>query len=264
MKKLFLLLILPALLSSCIITSEDFRYKERFDDFYNVLTEDQKLLFAEGNLSALGASIDESVNTDFDYATALEEVKITESIMTFDGVDTATYFYEIILREIHRDYYYELMEFFDSSMQNLFVFDIDTCVDRALAMETEDNKFARFLDHLKSEGRLYGFSTEEVIRFLRDISFSELSQKQVYYLLDFLNDQGYYSSFIGGNISGVANGLTEDFSTISGNGIKKKYNKIVDLAGLDELGVEEFLTAYFEVVMVEMDSSALQKTLEHF
>lgn len=296
MRKGFVWLFMLLIATGCVVTSEEFRYKQRFDEFYNILDDQERLLFADNDLDALGKSIDLREQEDDDFATNLLEVRIYEAITTSDGYETGYFFRYFILRELLRDQFYDYMDYFDGDAQEAFARE-EGFIENHLGLMDQERKFRNLVQNLTTEYRLYDYTDEQIIKFFREVSFPEVSRKQVYYLLDFLksysdekitlsgdeirseatgylseiqeknagkNELTLYGLFAMGYIDSAAEILESKLKDSTGYGIKKEFKKIKGLSGLDNLDTAKFLEVYYEVVLQEMDQEALRKTIKKF
>ena len=167
MKKIALIGFILILTAGCAVTSEKYRYQQRFDKFFHLLSEEEKAMFRKADFAGAGQSIDARLLSDKKFSNAWRTVQFAEAITTFDGVQSIRFFYTIILRELNRPRYAEFMKHLDAPAAEAFVrnagFD---AVGEALIKK--DNSFKSFLDKQRSEYRLYGFSNPEIFAFFRN------------------------------------------------------------------------------------------------
>jgi hypothetical protein len=64
MKKVLLFAVLISFVGGCAVTSESYRYKTRFDDFYSLLNDQEKAYFNADQLEQLGESLDARAASD--------------------------------------------------------------------------------------------------------------------------------------------------------------------------------------------------------
>ncbi len=101
MKKYLVLLLF---LSSCAIEGEVYRLQSRINSWYSLLDDNAGRLFAQNRTEALGAYLDSSQNEN------LRAIRINEAIMSFDGEQTAHFFYNVLLKDLARFSYEEYMQ----------------------------------------------------------------------------------------------------------------------------------------------------------
>ncbi len=263
MKKVILLTAVLFFFAGCAVTSESYRYKIRFDDFYRLLNDQEKTFFNDNKLAELGASLDQRASTDLELSNDLREVKIHEAITTFDGSETAYFFRSIILRELNRPNYYKLMNFLSNGETEAFA--TGNNFVQMFEQKIQDNrKFSKFVDSLKKEYRLYDFTDEQLYRFFRSVVFPESTQKQVYYLFDVLKKSFLLQPFLDGDIDNVARQLDQKLQASSSTGIRMSWNSVRRYSGLVNTDTATFLRIYRDVVMKEMDPDALKETIMKF
>lgn len=263
MKKVLLIAVLVSLIGGCAVTSESYRYKTRFDDFYSLLNDQEKTYFNADQLTELGASLDARAASDPELSVNLREVKIHEAITTFDGFETARFFRYIILRELNRPNYYKLMNFLSNS--EIEAFATGNGFETLFKQKIEsDRKFEKFVASLKKEYRLYDFTDEQLIYFFRTVIFPDVTEKQVYYLFDMLKKMFLLDPFLKGETATAAQQLA---AKLQGNGAatyKMAWNDIRKYSGLANTDIPTFLSIYYNVVMKEMDADALKETIMKF
>lgn len=263
MKRVVLFAALALMLSGCAVTSESYRYRTRFNDFYSLLNDQEKAWLAGDKLDELGASLDSRSASDPDLAAELYDVRVHEAITTFDGKETAYFFRHIILRELNRPNYYKLMDMLSNADIQAFANGNGFPAILA-AKEASDRKFARFVNSLQKEYGLYDYTDQQLYDFFRTVIFPEETQKQVYYLCDVLKKSFLLKPFLAGDIPAVASQLSQKFQGAAGLTVKRAWQELRGYSGLTHTDTATFLTLYHDVVMKEMDADALKETLQKF
>ncbi|OHD56539.1 MAG: hypothetical protein A2014_04395 [Spirochaetes bacterium GWF1_49_6] len=258
MKKFAIIGAALLILSGCVVTSEIYRYKNRFDHFYTLLGDQEKQLFAQDKLTELGASIDKKLASDSEFYKKYREVQIYEAITSFDGAKTSWFFRYIILKELNRENLYTYMNFFTPEEQTAFASNqgINEIVENKIQ---KDGAFKSFMDSMRTEFRLYGFTNPQINEFFRNVVFPEVSRKQVYQLLLALKSAGLIAEYKSPekNIADLALKLD---AALKGNTLdKNKFEEIKKLSGLSKLDTASFLKIYNDFIMVEMDQDAVKK-----
>lgn len=265
LQKLILSILAILMFSGCAVTSEEYRYKQRFDAYYKLLNENEKANFRAYKMKEVGKSIDVREANDAKLKANMYDVRIAEAITSFDGEEMTKFFYEIILRELNRTSFYKLMDFFNSAEQLNFVYQNRDFIANFNSKYSKDKKFKRFVDSLKKEYKLYDFSTEEIMSFFRNVSFVEVSRKQVYSLFKFLKKIKLLSKADNGDFKTIAIELDKRFAKMASVSLKEEFLQIKNLSGMNNVeSTELFLKAYYEVVLKEMDGNALAKTRAKF
>jgi hypothetical protein len=261
MKIVLSICLLILFLTGCSVTSEKYRYQHRFDHYYNLLNQDEKALFNNAELDKLGASFDSRFSNDSKFSNAMHTVQVYEAIATFSGKETAVFFHNIILRELNRPVFYQFMNFLDSTAQESFVKKNNfTAVFEKYYQS--NSGFKNFVDNIKKEYRLYNFSNEQVISFFRNISFPEVSRRELYHVLNLLKSVKALDDFRAGNIKAAAQKLDDAMKvTVSTVTV---FNDVKKRSSLTKLDSTVFLDVYYNVIMKEMDPYALKQDLIKF
>jgi hypothetical protein len=261
MKNILALLVITGLFLGCSVTSEKYRYKWRFDKFYGLLNNEEKSCFASNDLDKLSASLKSRLESDKKLKENWDNVQFYEAIKTFDVLETTHFFRAVILKELNRDNYYIFMNMLDGKAQQEFAKNINFTDDYERYYKT-NFRFKSFVDSLKIEYRMYGFSNEQVSRFLREVIFPEVSRKELYPLLKLLKDSQVLSEFKAGNISAASKKLSSDVESSPIPALNLQ--KIMRNSGLTHISVNDLLDIYYQVIMKEMDAYALSQTLSKF
>jgi len=260
MKKLVFIFAGILFFSSCAVTSDKFQFQKRMDNFYKLLNKDEIADFSKGDYTAFSNSMDSRLSNDQKLASAFSLVQENEAITTFDSFQTANFFRETILLELNRANYYRFMNFLDAKKQEAFVRG-DSFQEQFDSMYKTDGNFRGFIDNLRTEYRLVGFSNDEITAFFRNVCFAEASRKEVYYLLQLLNEINCINDFLKGDIKTASAKLDEgagDSHPLQSD----ELDSIRKLSGLTEVSSSTLLDLYYSVIMKEMDPYALSRTIE--
>jgi hypothetical protein len=245
----------------CSVTSEKYRYQHRFDHYYNLLNHDEKALFNADELDKLGASFDNRISNDAKFSNNMHTIQIYEAITTFDGKQTAVFFHDIILRELNRPVFYQFMDKLDNNAQEAFVkkSNFAAIFDKYYQ---SNNDFRNFIENAKKEYRLYQFSNEQVYTFFRNVSFPEVSRRELFQVLKLLKSAKALDDFRAGKIKEASQKLDVSLkSTITAIDI---FNDLKKRTSMTKLDTFIFLDVYFNVIMKEMDPYAVKQNLSKF
>ena len=182
MKKLIFILAVIMFLSGCAATSDKFQFQMRMDSFYRILNTNELAAFQKGDYDAFSNSIDSRLSNESRLLKAFSAIQENEAITTFNSYQTAHFFREIILRELNRENYYRMMKFLDATNQEAFA-KKDNFQPKFDSLYKSNSSFKSFVDSLRYDSRLNGFSNEEIADFFRNVSFPETSRKELYHLL---------------------------------------------------------------------------------
>lgn len=260
MKNFLLLIAAFAVLAGCSVTSEKYKYQQRFDHFYNLLNADEKKAFSENDTNLAGTSLDKRLSQDKKLAASWLAVQTEEAINTFDGIQSVAYFRGIILRELNREPFYSFMDKLDAKTQYNFANKKDPA---KLAEELVSNRdVIRIFDLVRTEYRLYGFSNAQIIDFFRNVSFPEVSRRELYPVLKLLKDNQAFADFRSGNTESASQKMEQAMT----KNVSAKYDfeAIRKRAGLTKTDLRAFLDIYYNVIMKEMDAGAVERTLGKF
>jgi hypothetical protein len=261
LNSLFLGFIALALLTNCSVTSEKFRFQWRFDHFFNLLNDSEKNAFREDNLDALGSSLEQRLSTDKKLKEQMRSVQFYEAITSFDAKQTGHYYREIILKELNRPQYYRFMKLLDAPLQSAFAKN-DNFSALANQYYQSNAGFKAFIDNMKTEYRLYGFSNEQVYYFFRNTSFPEVSRRNLYPLLKILKASNALADFKTGNLSSASAKLDEALKTVITT--QSDLDGLKTDSGLTKADSASLIDIYYHVILKEMDQGAVEQTLSKF
>ncbi len=256
MKKFFVLF-LVVFFTSCMTTTEKYRYQQRVDNFYRLFTEEEWNNFKKTDFSLAANSINNRLKNDNKFFLKWKKVQYDEAIATFDVEQTLRFFYEIILKELNRNSYYEFMKMLSSELKLSF---INKDYNSLEYFYNSNKLFQRFVDNLKKEYRLYKFTNEEVFRFLREIVFKEATQKRFYDFCSILSDMKLLYEFEKGNLAYLENEISKGLPKTVEIKLETFYNN----SGLSGLPFLDVIKVYYNVIIKEMDKGAVIQTLHKF
>lgn len=255
MKKIFVLFLV--FLTSCITTTEKYRYQQRVDNFYHLFQAEEWNYFKSADFGSAAKMISERLKNDNKFLSKWKKVQYDEAIATFDVEQTLKFFYEIILKELNKDAYFDFMELLPSNLMLSFINkDYSSLED----FYNSNNNFKNFVEKLKREYRLYKFTNEEVFKFFREILFKEATQKRFYNFCNILSDMKLLYEFEKGMLSYVENEISKGLPKTVEIKLETFYNN----TGLKGLPFTEVIRVYYNVVMKEMDKGAVIQTLHKF
>ncbi|MCX7821359.1 MAG: SRPBCC family protein [Brevinematales bacterium] len=256
MKKIFVLF-LVIFFTSCITTTEKYRYQQRVDNFYHLFNEQEWNYFKKADFVSASQLISERLKNDKKFLAKWKKVQYDEAIATFDVEQTLKFFYEIIFKELNKIPYYKFMEFLSQDLTMRFI------NKEYKALEdfyNSNNEFKKFVDNLKKEYRLYKFTNEEVFSFLREIVFKEMTQKRFYDFCSILSELKVLYEFEKGNLTNIDNEISKGLSRT----LEIKLDRFYSNTGLKGLPFSDLVKVYYNVVMKEMDKGAVIQTLHKF
>ncbi len=261
MNKSLIIFFMIVFISGCAVTSEKYRYQGRIDNYYKLLNNDEKDAFRNGDYDQLAASFSKRIEADKKLSNEFIKVQQYEAITTFDAKQTAHFFREIILKELNRNNFYSFMNFFNEKSQLDFARNSNFSEDFN-NLYNNNREFKKFIDNLKTEYRLNGYSNDQIIKFFRNISFPEVSRRELYHVFEILKDFQGVNEFTNGNVilaaqkvdSGVTKLVTADMA----------FNELKKRTSLTRLNTSELLDVYYNVILKEMDPYAVARTLMKF
>lgn len=260
MTKKALVLLFLLLVVGCAITTVEYRYKERFDHFYQLLNDQEKKVFCADDFLSLGKSLEMRIKQDESLAKAIDTVMFDEAIHTFRLDQVGYFFKRYILTGFHQDDYDKFIKMMSKEMLLKFIAKDPSLIQDLNALRQKNHNFDRWWRSLLKDGRLGDFSPEEIVSFYRNYIFPERTHSQVYYVLSFLADKKLLKLFLtGGNeVFSQSNYFVQGFVA------EREVAAVRERAGLSKLSYGEFFWVYREVIFQEMDREAFRKTLAKF
>lgn len=259
---LFCLILLSwFLVSSCTVTSEKYRYQGRFDSFFHLLNDTEKDAFRMNDLNAFASSLEKRLAADTKLNESWRKMQFNEAITSFDAAQTAHFFHDVMLRELNRPRYMAFMKFLKADAQADFARNNQFEVSGDSLYQT-DSSFKSFIDNMKTEYRLYGFSNKQVYEFFRSVSFPEVSRRNLYSILKTLKSAQAIDDFKAGRTAEAADKLEKAVKSIVT--LDYELEKIRTDTGLTKVDIATLVDIYAKVVMKEMDQNAVIQTLAKF
>jgi hypothetical protein len=277
MRKILTLAIFAAMavtvLSGCAVTSDKYRFQQRIDHWYSLLNSEEKSLFRDARMTELGDSLSARLAKDPKLATNYRIMQESEAITSFDPDQTAVFFREIILRELNRKNLFKFMDRLDAQGQLDFAFSYaaastntnglpEAFVKRMEKLQSSDGTYRALYESFIREYRLYDYTPAEVLFFFRTVSFAEVSRMRLFDVLKFLKANNALQPFLAGKIDEAAAIVTSQEKSLITTSMQ-----LADLksaTSLNHLDERSLLKVYYEVVMKEMDSDAVRKTIAKF
>ncbi|MGL4394185.1 MAG: hypothetical protein ACRCS8_03070 [Brevinema sp.] len=259
MRNIYLLLIL-FMTSSCAIEGEIYRLQTRMSHWNKLLNESELQLFAENQTNELGTILDQK-EADPEFAQKLRQLRVNEAIMSFDGVQTAHFFYHTLLKDLVKFSYEEFMTSLSTEEQILFM----------TQTNYSDESFSssiKIINNTKNYG-MKDFTREQVLAYYRHVSMPQVMHVLTYDILAFIAKYQLLDLFLAGNIDAVS-GLfkfLEDAQRSTKISLRKQAEQDLkiwkDLKTRSFLKVSdvEFLGLLASVILPEMDQEARNLTI---
>ncbi len=249
MKKYLVLLLF---LSSCAIEGEVYRLQSRINSWYSLLDDNAGRLFAQNRTEALGAYLDSSQNEN------LRAIRINEAIMSFDGEQTAHFFYNVLLKDLARFSYEEYM-------QSLTPSEIADFAKNNIPPKT------RVTDNARRHYGFKSFEDAEILSYYRNTSFPADYYPIVYDILAFLARYRTMDAFLSGDINTALSTFDNIDALKKSNRIpvrqqgerdQKHWDELKSRVYMQSLSDREFLEV-LAAVLPEMDADVRIKTIDN-
>ncbi len=243
-------------LSSCAIEGEVYRLQSRVNSWYNLLDGGAERLFAQNNTKALGAYLDSGDSPDFQNS--LRAIRINEAIMSFDGEQTAHFFYNVLLKDLARFSYAEYI----SSLSPVEISEF---------VRNSPPSKPRITDNARRHYGFKSFEDGEILSYYRNISFPADYYPAVYDILAFLARYRVMDDFLRGDIEGSMTVFENIDSLKKSNRIpvrqqgerdQKQWDELKYRVHMESLTDRQFLDT-LAVVLPEMDADVRIKTIDN-
>ncbi len=253
------LLVFFFLFSSCAIEGEVFRLQTRVNAWYKLLDDSEELLFAQNDIQTLGASLDQKELQDQNFQKQLSEVRINEAIMSFDGTQTAHFFYNILLRDLARFSYEELFDSLSTAQKISFITTSNTSVP------------SKVFSNAKKHYGFDSFTDIQILEYYRTVSFPANYYPVIYDILAFLARYNNMESFLRGDMTATMTTFSRMQELISSRSIPHRrqgerdlqtWNEFKNRTYLTSLSNEEFLQV-LAVVLPQIDSDVRIMTIHN-
>ncbi len=253
------LLVLFFLFSSCAIEGEVFRLQTRMNSWYKLLDDTEDLLFAQNDIQTLGASLDQKESQDPIFKSNIVEVRIDEAIMSFDGTQTAHFFYNILLRDLARFSYEELFDSLSTAQKIEFITTSNTSIP------------AKVFSNAKRHYGFDSFTDAQIVDYYRTVSFPANYYPVIYDILVFLARYHNMESFLQGDMNTTLTTFDRVKELINSRSIPHRrqgekdwqtWNEFKSRTYLSSLSDEEFLRV-LAVVLPQMDTDVRIMTINN-
>ncbi len=257
----FILFIAVFMMSNCASLTEEYRFKKRYDKFYNFLSQDERSLLLKKDFQGLGISLDNRTSQNKELSAEWDAIKDGEAISTFSSSQSADFFYTILLREVNRENFRDFMDLLSAEEQFRFAMGQDY---RSVLMAklTVNKKFEKFIDKCATEYRLYGASPEQIFDFFFEVSYPEISRRQFYNFCIILKKAEALPAFIAKDLDSVSRSL-DKYSKEHPLFIKD-IKTVKEKAALKNLTDSQLATVYNDIAFRQMDRNAALKTMGKF
>lgn len=262
-----MILFLGLLLSSCAIAGEIYRLQTRFSYWNNILSPEERQLFAQNDTNQLGMIIDKKESEDTNFAKKMRELRINEAIMSFDGTQTAHFFYHVLLKDLVKFSYKEFIDTLDSNEQLLFA---QTQFFTNIPFDNKNLK--KVFDNAKNNYGLNDFTDIQILNYYRHISLPATTYVEVYNILAFLARYTALDSFLSGDYSHplaifslINNAVNSKREMLKKQGKKelKVWRDIKERTLLTKLSNKDFLIVIHSTILPEMDADVRIKTIDN-
>lgn len=247
-------------LFSCTVTSEKYRYQKRVDHYTRLLNAEETSAFRANRMEDLASSFSGRIGKDPKLASAYQKVLIDEAIPTFSVTQAASFYREILMRELTRPLFYQLMNALNPLQQEAFVRSSNFA--QGLEQASANADVSKALELARKEYRLNGYSPAEIADFFRTVSFPQVSRRELYPLLSILKTTGGLPEFLAGKTADAAQKLEKKLPYDAA--LKEAFAALKERTSLTKVGTKVLLDLYLEVIMKEMDPYALKQTLSKF
>jgi len=267
MKKMILLIFNLLILSSCAIEGEIYRLQTRLSYWDKILNTEEQRLFIETKFDELGQIIDAKELSDTNFANKLRELHINEAIMSFDGKQTAHFFYNILLRDLMKFSYIDFMKTLDTEEQLLFV-----QTKEFTNMPFDNKNLTKVFINAKNEYGVKYFNEVEILNYYRHILLPYTIYSTVYDILAFLGRYRALEDFLKGDIVFALDPFTlinmsinskKVFDRKMGKKELKRWRNIKKRTLLDKLSEEQFLNIIYYNILPEMDKDVRALTIKN-
>ena len=252
------------LLGGCAIQGEVFRLQERMRVWNELLPQEQRVLFAQNDTNAVGAYLDQQEASSPEFAKKLRDLRVNEAIMAFNGVQTAHFFYNTLLKDLAKFSYAELI-------QNITAEEFKQFIAKSDGSGIADvQKVAAVLNNARSTYGMPDFTDANILMYHRQKSMPAHVYIVVYDTLAFAGRNGILSNVLTGSFQDVEATL----KTMRQNAKSRRpqtrrnaqagldeWNYILSRAQVPSMPDSEFVKLIVERILPEMDSDVRAKIL---
>ncbi|SFB71688.1 hypothetical protein SAMN02745150_00443 [Brevinema andersonii] len=267
MKIKFLILLL--LSSGCAIQGEIYRLQQRMNPWMTLLSDEEDQLFASNNTNELGAIIDNKEKLDPFFAKKMRELRIAEAIMSFDGTQTAHFYYHVLLKDLAKFSYHDFMKNLSPDELDIFLAENRQFKDNPFS---SNKKIIKIIEDAKKNYGMTGFNDIQILNYYRTISLPAIVFPVVYDLLAFLAKYGALSDFMAGDF----NRTIQNLSSIEKNKKSRRvptrkqaekdsleWKNIIERTQFFSISDEKLLEIIKNVILPEMDPDIRERTLSN-
>ncbi len=264
MKKYYLLIItFLTITTSCAIQGEVYRLQTRINYWHQLLNDDEEKMFAQNKVKELGLILDQKEESDPQFKQQIREVRINEAIMSFDGEQTAHFFYNVLLRDLAKFSYEEFIDSLSIEEKTQFV-------QKTLPDTIFTAKKSVFKNAIDDYG-FNSFTNEEILNYYRTVSFPANYYVVVYDILAFLAKYRSMDLFLQGDVKGTVDIFNSIEKRQNSKSIAVRNQAKKDLVLWNDFKKRTFLTSLSDaefaeillIVLPEMDTTVLIQTIDN-
>ena len=252
------------LLGGCAIQGEVFRLQERMRVWNELLPQEQRVLFAQNDTNAVGAFLDQQEASSPEFAKQLRDLRVNEAIMAFNGVQTAHFFYNTLLKDLAKFSYTELIRNINAEEFNQFLASPD---GSGIA---DVQKVAGVLNNARTTYGMPDFTDANILMYHRKKSMPAHLYIVVYDTLAFAGRNGILLEVLTNSYQGVDETLKTMRQNVKSRRPQTRrnaqagldeWNYILSRAQVPSMSDSEFMKIVVEKVFPEMDSEVQGKIL---
>lgn len=251
----------------CAIQGEVFRLQQRVKAWNNILPDEQLSLFAQNDTNTLGLWLDSQEAADPGFAQKLKTLRQDEAIMSFDGTQTAHFFYNTLLKDLAKFSYAELIKNLNAEEFQKFLASPDgsSLLGGGNITETLANARASY--------GMTNFSDADILRYHRQKSLPAHLYIVVYDTLSFAAKQGVFLWKNNPNEDSYE-AIAQSLQTMEKNARSRRrqakraaqssldeWNYILSRAQVPAMPPKTFLKIITEQILPEMDREVQQATM---
>lgn len=259
----YLLIMTLFIFSSCAIQGEKFRLQTRMNNWNQILTPEQHQLFAQNDTNTLGMQLDEEESKNSEFAEKIRELRIDEAIMSFNGVQTAYFYYNTLLKDLVKFSYAEFMQSLNADDQILFMYSTNYS-------QNEFIKANKVLKNVSTYG-MKDFSKDQVLHYYRTVSMPAVVYVLVYDILAFLAKYQLLEAFLAGDFEKTSSlfKFFNDAKTSTKISLRRQvtkdeeYWKSLKQRSLLKVSDIQFLEIIRNVILPEMDPDVKIQTIDN-
>lgn len=266
MRKNILLIIFLFPFISCAIEGEVFRLQNRVKNWYQILNNSEKSLFIQDKSAELGILLDEKEKTNQVFQEAMRQIRIDEAIMSFNGEQTVSFFYRILLKDLVKFSYEEFMNVL-SPIEKINFIQYGAEIDFS-----DNNKIQSVFQRAKNHYGFSGFSDVQILEYYKKISLPAIIYPTVYEMLSFLARYRSMEELLKGDIKTPLQSFENLEKNLKSRRIptrkqaendKETWESLKERAFLQDLSNEEYISLIYSVILPNMDEDVSIKTINN-